>query len=336
MILERFPRPAVNCYTGSLVRLASLHDEVFGEAEVLERGDGYLLRSGHDERGYPEYTFAVEEVGMRGLRALGHDVRTEAIDEGNWREQLRSLLRAHKGVVAWTNSEHLAYAEVYATNPGYLHAVLVQEVSADLQRVRVHDSLVVDTERFACDAWLSAEAFGEAIIDSVATETYDHMGFFHTISATAPARDRATARADLARQARRFGDEVAYHDAVAEYRRFCAGFFAHGDERATRAARRLFDHINVLYVLPNLNLLNRSLVRAEMGARAVDLCGELVGHWKVLALQALKFEATLSPSVRKRIDDRFHRIDDTTTALWQEIRTTLDKEQPDERARART
>jgi hypothetical protein len=335
MILERFPAPAVNCYTGSLIRMAYLHGTDLDEAELLERGDGYLLCAGHDELGYPEYTFAVEEVGMRGIGALGHDVRTKPIEQC-WREQLRALVREHKGVVAWTNSAHLAYAGIYATNPGYLHAILVHEMSDDLQQVRVYDSLVVDTERFGCDAWLSAEAFGMAITDRVAAESHDHMGFFHIFPAAASDGDQGLACVDLGRQAMRFMADARYHGSVAEYRQLCTEFFRHGDDNAKCAARRLFDHINVLYVLPNLRLLERSLGHAKAGAEAEKQCYALTEYWKVLSLQALKFEATLSASVLTRIEDQFKKIEDATASLWGAVQATLCEEVPDERTRART
>ncbi|WPN60846.1 hypothetical protein [Pseudomonas sp. P9_31] len=70
----------------------------------------------------PEYTFAVENVGLRARKALGAHVARLPIGTGG--TQLKTLLIEHAGVVVWVNSAYLVdYAPVYGSDPGYMHAV---------------------------------------------------------------------------------------------------------------------------------------------------------------------------------------------------------------------
>jgi len=318
-IIERYPARAINCFTGCLAELSARNGRPIEEARILEHGDGYLLRSGHDEWGYPEYTFAVEEAGLRGVRALGIEARSVAIDTDRWADQLAELTANHGGAVVWTNSSPLPYAEVYADSPAYLHAVLVTGVSADRSLIRLYDALVVDRERWGCEVWVAAKSFGPAITETVRTETYDHMGHFHVLvpggtETTVP----ATAEALVAQAGQLFADP-GYHEAISSYRQACIEAFDRSPEEARRAARRLFDHINVLYVVPDLMLLHRSLEECDGGDRAAELCVTATDHWRALAVLALKYEATASPAVRERLAARFTVVDAAVTAMWKAI-----------------
>lgn len=321
-MIEQFPAPAINCFTGSLIRLSELNGRTVLESEVLERGDGYLLRAGWDEWGYPEYTFAVQDCGVRGMTGLGCSVRTVGFAGRNPVTLLAELVAAHRGAVVWTNSAHLSYAEVYSNSPGYLHAVLVTEVAEDLSRVQVYDSLVVDRTRYGCRAWLPAEDFTAAVTDRVRTETYDHMGYFHVIDDVRGSPAPRGAELDLRRQAGEFFEQDHHRRAVTEYHQLCMRMFQEG-ERATAAARRLFDHINVLYVLPNRILLGRSLDSLDGAQEAAAHCVALVDHWRALSVLALKFEATGSAAVLSRVDTRFQRIEKANTAMWSAIRALV-------------
>ncbi|MER7334030.1 MULTISPECIES: hypothetical protein [unclassified Micromonospora] len=318
-VLRRFDAPAINCFTGSFVQLADRHGWSVDESAILERGDGFLLRCGLDEWGFPEYGFPVEEIGLRGLDRLGAAVESEPLDAADPVRHLSAVVRARRGAVVWTNSHHLSYAEIYVRNPGYLHALLVTDVSDDLARVRVFDSLIVDRERHGCEAWLPADSFRAAITDRVATETYDHMGFLHSLTGNAAGALRREVAADLRRQAELFLSRPEYRGAVTQYQKLCADAFAVGGDHSARAARRLFDHIKVLYVVPSLVLLRRSIERIDGSDDIGRRCGTLTDHWRTLAVLALKFEATGSAAVRGRIDQRFGDIDAGTTELWRAI-----------------
>lgn len=319
VILEKFPAPAMNCFTGGLVRLAELKGRRVDEAEVLECGDGYLLRAGRDEWGFPEFIFDVEECGLRGVEALGCPTMTEPVDEVDPIRQLRKLVKRHIGVVTWVNSTHLSYAEIYANSPAYLHSVLITDVSDDLSRVWIYDSLVVDRERHGCEAWMSADTFRVALTDRVRTETHDRMGTLYMIRGLSSRPPDRQVLADLRRQAGTYFEREHYRQAVGDYHRLCAEFFEQGGEKSMTAARRLFDHVSVLYVVPSLTLLNQSLVRGETAPTIVAQCTDLMDQWRSLGVLALKFEATSSSAIRSRIDARFRQIAEANEAMWRAI-----------------
>lgn len=321
-VLARTAATAINCFTGSLAQVSSRQGFPIDEAQLLEAGDGYLYRAGVDEGGMPEYTFSVEAVGLRGCASLGGRVEEVGIAAG-WRAQLRGLLAEHpSGVVVWVNSSFLDYAPVYASRPGYLHAVIATGMDVDGTRVRVLDSLIVDREPYGCDAWLDAIRFERALFERVRTELHDHMGRFMVL-ACAPRADAADARTCLLRQTRQYIADDGPRGALRSYAGMCASMFDGEPSASARAARRLFDHISVLYVLPGLALLQSSARRAGASDVLVARIAALAAHWRALSLLALKFEATGSAAVRARIDERFAVLEDGTHALWQALHDEL-------------
>ncbi|MFJ5309824.1 hypothetical protein [Streptomyces sp. NPDC088350] len=326
--VEQFPVAARNCFSGSFQRLALLPDRQVEEAAIMEAGDGYLLQAGLDERSCPELVFGVESVVLSGLASLGYETRDVAIKPDEWREQLHGLLSEHAGAVVWVNSAHLDYADVYSSHPGFMHAVLILEQSEDLRQLKVFDSLVDERSRYSCVAWTTDTAFEGAILDRIYSKSLDHMGRFHTlVAAPAPAADsRNIAVSGLLRQSEAFRTNSCYFNAVHEYRLLCRDAMASTEDIAKHAARRLFDHVNVLYVLPGLKLLDQSLRRAEAPEHISDLCQALMDDWRVLGLQSLKFEATSSRSIADRIDERFERLSTATAQLWETLAMELGNE----------
>ena len=320
--VRRFPAVAVNCFTGSLAQLLTRRGTPVNESRLLELGEGYLFRCGLDEWGYPEYTFAVQDVGLLGCIRLGARMEAAPIDGPDGLDQLARLCRSNGGAVVWVNTSRLTHDVFYSQNPAYLHALLVTAVSEDGRQIQIHDPLVVNRERYGCETWVDADAFRVSLTDQVRTETYNHMGLAHSISDVPAASQETTATQTLAallRQSERYADEAAFSRAVDQYAQACADSFGAEPARRRAAARRLFDHINVLYVVPCLTLFGQSLQQAGAGPAVLQHHTELVNHWRAMALLALKFEATSSATVRERISDRFATIAQTERAMWQAI-----------------
>ncbi|AXE36246.1 hypothetical protein DK843_19265 [Chromobacterium phragmitis] len=234
-------------------------------------------------------------------------------------DQLASMCAENGGAVVWVNTSRLTHDIFYSQNPAYLHALLVTDVSEDGHFVEIYDPLVVNRERYGCQTWVEAGAFRMALTEKVCTETYNHMGLAHSISATPTSAD-AVAAADtlsvLRSQASRYFGDDEFHDAVDRYAAASAASFEKDETYRRVAARRLFDHINVLYVIPCLTLLGHSLRQAGIGQAALEHHDELVKHWRALALMALKFEATASPNVKERMANRFKAIAVAERNMW--------------------
>ncbi|WP_327435622.1 hypothetical protein OG279_07580 [Streptomyces sp. NBC_01201] len=323
--VEQFPVAARNCFSGSLQRMTLLLGRQVEEAAIMEAGGGYLLQAGLDERSHPELVFGVESVILSGLTSLGYETQAVAIKPDEWREQLQGLLAEHAGVAIWVNSAHLDYADVYSSHPRFMHAVLVLEQSADLRWIKVFDSLVDERSRYSCVAWMTDTAFEGAILDRLRSKSLDHMGRLHTLVAVREyvADSRGLATMGLLRQAEAFRTNSCYFNAIHEYRLLCREAMASEGDVSRNVARRIFDHVNVLYVLPSLKLLEHSLCRAEAPEYVSDLCRTLMGDWRVLGLQSLKFESTSSISIAARMDERFERLGTATAYLWEALAMEL-------------
>ncbi|MGW2489084.1 hypothetical protein ACWCV9_17985 [Streptomyces sp. NPDC001606] len=331
-IVERYDEAAVNCLTGSYSILATIAGRPVPEQTVFERGDGYLFQAGLDESGYPEYIFPVEEAGALGMTRSGFTVHKEAIDFDAPGPQLEALLARHRAVIVWVNTAHLGYADIYRDSSPYLHAVVVQGLAADHGHAEVRDCLVVGPQPFGCRALVTFDDLVRSAGDRIKSDAHDAMGFFYAVSDgsagsegdAVPAGERrgpdgAELSGALVRQAERFFAEERFRGAVRRYQALCEECFDGPPERAAFGARRLFHHASVLYAVPSLKLMARSLRAAGASERSLALHEEAMRHWEAMGVLALRYEATAAASVRKRIAQRFDQLDDATVNLWDSV-----------------
>lgn len=328
-IVKRYDETAVNCLTGSYSVLAGIAGRSVAEQTIFERGDAYLFQAGLDESGYPEYIFPVEEAGALGMTRSGFTVHKEPIDFDALAPQLETLLARHRAVIVWVNTAHLNYADVYRDNNPYLHAVVVQGIAADHGHVEVHDSLVVGPQPFGCQAVVTLDDLIRSAGDRIKSDAHDAMGFFYAVSddhhtATGGGRPDGTELSGaLIRQAERFFAEKRFREAIRRYQALCEECFAGPFERAAFGARRLFHHASVLYAVPSLKLMARSLQVAGASERSMALHDEAMRHWEAMGVLALRYEATAAASVLKRITQRFEQLDEATEELWESVAADL-------------
>ncbi|MFJ3600913.1 hypothetical protein ACIPRU_31030 [Streptomyces sp. NPDC090126] len=324
-ITERYDEAAVNCLTGSYSVLAGITGRPVAEQTVFERGDGYLFQAGLDESGYPEYIFPVEEAGALGMTRSGFTVHKEPITFDAAASQLEALLAQHKAVIVWVNTAHLRYADVYRDNNPYLHAVVVQGIAADRSHVDVHDSLVVGPRPYSCRATVTLDDLVRSAGDRIKSDAHDAMGFYYAVSDDTGSAtgnpDGAELNGALVRQAERFSAEQRFRNAIRHYQALCEECFTGPPERSAHGARRLFHHASVLYAVPSLKLMARSLRTADAPDHTLALHEEATRHWEAMGVLALRYEATSAPSVLKRITQRFEQLDETTTRLWESVAT---------------
>ncbi|PHM61681.1 hypothetical protein [Xenorhabdus ishibashii] len=221
-------------------------------------------------------------------------------------------------MIVWVNSRWLDYAQVYNQRTGYLHALLITGIRNDGSAVHVVDSLIVDRTPWACNAWLQAHAFEKAISERVRSETHDHMGVFWILRLTGDLPEPGTKDA-LIRQAKQFLSHTRYYEAVKQYKEDNIVLLIRKDAMAAKAARRIFDHISVLYILPGLKLLENSLELENFDVDTRDSVQSLRRAWHALSIMALKYEATFSVSILERMLVRFDEINNQTKLLWGKI-----------------
>ncbi|MFB7241705.1 hypothetical protein ACFCYX_04425 [Streptomyces populi] len=318
-IIEQYPEFAVNCFTGSFSALAGMKGRGITEQSLFEQGDAYLFQAGLDESGYPEYIFPVEEAGVLGMRRMGFGLEAVPISYGDVGAQLKDLVDRFGGAVVWVNTSHLGYAEVYGRTSPYLHSIVIDEVAEDVSDLRVFDCMVVDTERFSCRARLDFAEFEKAISDRIQSDAHDCMGFFYVVTGADESKGPDVLASSLREQARRFATEDRFRNAVKDYQRLCVECFDDPGRSTEFGARRLFIHSTVLYSVPSLTLLGRSLEAAGASDEAKALCEEAIRHWRALGVLALRYEATGSGAVMERLNQRFAVLDDVTARLWGEL-----------------
>ncbi|WP_047395815.1 BtrH N-terminal domain-containing protein [Chitinibacter sp. ZOR0017] len=315
---------ALNCFTGALVELAARKAITLDEAVIFEQGHGFLFKSCLDEHGYPEFSFPVLNVGLSGCQAVGLSIDRFSISGEGWLETLELAIANYQGAIVWVNTSHLEYHEHYSKMPAYLHAILITKISKDQQVVEVYDPLIVTTERVSCISQVSISQLDMALHDIVKTEVHDHMGIAYVINCpSGKLLGYESFGCSLLNQSIKFFDNEEHYNAVLRYKEACSRFFVKEDQESTIAARRLFQHINVLYVMPSLLILNKTLRQLDIFHSMQKPYEELLHHWRALGLLALKYEATLSNSVQSRIYDRFTLISESERVFWKNIRDVL-------------
>lgn len=318
-ILSRYDDAALNCFTGSFVALAERRGTRLTEQMLFEHGDCFLFQAGRDESGLPEYIFPVEEAGVLGMQRMNATVETTRhADTDGLAGQVRDLLDEHGQLITWVNTRHLGYADVYARTAPYLHSVVVHAMDDSARTVSVFDCMVADTERYSCEAELDWQDFERAATDWIRSDAHDCMGRFYTAD-TGQVGVRTTTRERVAGQAARFAAEERFHLALSQYAALNAAWFETDSPRARTAGRRLFDHSTVLYAIPSLSLLARSLTDCDDIGRAPALVQEAIQHWRAVGVLGLRFEATGSPRLAARLAQRFEDLDGVVRQLWQEL-----------------
>lgn len=307
---------AVNCLTGVYSEAAGNLSHALPEHAIFTRGNGYLFRAGKDERGYPEFTFPVEQTGADGVTRSGFTVHHSQIRTESLYDDLDRLLRRYGTVVVWVNTAHLGYAGVYLDNPPYLHAILIDGVARDRSGVFLLDTLIVGNTPYSAKAFLSTADLLLAISDDVRTESHGGMGIFYTISSSS--RAAVPEREALNDQAMNFITIPEFKNGIEQYKKLCFAAFRDEPRRAT-AARRLFHHSSVLYLTPSLSLLGRALSDAGMPGSLQAQNVAIIQHWQAMGVLALRYQATESSRVLDRIEARFDLIGLATEQFWSEL-----------------
>ncbi|HVT63209.1 MAG TPA: hypothetical protein VHD33_06980 [Legionellaceae bacterium] len=289
-------KPYINCFTGAITH--TLNNPNIQESNLMLLGKGFLLRSGYDEYGLPEITFPVQECGETALRALGikfsHHPLTPILNF----DELQILCESNpQGLVAWVNSTHLSYASLYSINLGYLHSIVIKKVIDKV--VHVFDPLVVDIPPYAICGELSFIHAKKALTDTVKTDTYHLMGKLLLIK---PAPDVSLSnhkkQDNINLIAKEFFQNKTYLNAIKHYQSINMEAYEKADDYLKKTlSRRIFDHIQVLYILPLLQMLKLEINSAKVHA----ILEEEIGLWKTIAMMALKNSKILSDRVFNKI-----------------------------------
>lgn len=318
---HKIPTDAMNCFTGSVMHVLKTkwkYDIV--ESRLLELGNGYLLEAGYDEYEYPEIKFESVPGCGKALGRIGFEMLEFRLGiRGTCFEQLRAVIRDHYNVVVWVNSEFLSYAPVYFKRPGHLHSIVLSEIGP--VRAACFDPLIFDREQYSCFGSLDNKLLESALYTRVPNnEIAAVLGRYFAIKSNAHGvAEEPDTRKLLVEQAMLYFDMPKHRNAVRDYAERCDEFFTKSSEEATFAARRLFDHIRVLYIIPSLGQLKNSLTRGGFPVTSFQKLDDVIETWKTMAIMALKYQATRDSRTLQRLRDAFATVDRRTDAVWQEV-----------------
>lgn len=304
----------VNCFTGSIAHILN-HPSV-SESDLMLLGDGYLLRSGVDEYGVPELTFEVLGCGELALEKLGVGYNRHELGSNIDFNNLKQLCELHNnGVIAWANSSYLSYSSMYSTNMGYLHSIVLKEVSDS--SLSVFDPLVVDIPPYSMYGHLSYAEANRALADIEKIDSYNVMGSLLKIAPNDNINIDALRNGEcLSHAAKNFFSEPLNNQAIIDYLSSNQkAYESADDERKKNLSRRIFDHIQVLYVIPLLELIKMESASLEL-RKHVD---EEIREWRSVAMMALKNSKILSERVFNKIISKLEVCSQMRCEYWEKV-----------------
>lgn len=310
---------AVNCFTSGLSYILSLSSpSVIREIDILRCGSGFQFQSSYDEYGYPEYIFEVlptchHAVDRFGAKLVKNSLRPDSDDL----DHLPELIKECGPLLIWVNSKFMYHTEVYARRDGYIHAIVLKDYHAGTRTYSMYDPLIVDRVPVSCHTEISHDVLKLAATTLVhGNELAPEMGTLYFVEQPSSACVPNTLGEDLSRQAWANLTDPQHRDAISIYHQSCMKFMAHGNLSRTRAARRLFDHISPLFVLPSIYHLKGALNQLLPDPSIKAKLNDLEHLWREMAILALKYEASDSAMVLDRIDTKFQLINDRNRSFW--------------------
>lgn len=315
----------VNCFTGGLIKALNNQTPVrVTESEILLYGTGFQFRSGYDEYGFPELIFDVIETSRTSMERFGSELKKIYVKgDDSWFEQILEYLEAYGSVLVWVNSSFMEYSEVYFKRDSYLHSILLTGYDPDTENFQLFDSLIVDRGRVCCDATISKQKLHQGLVTPIAgNELAPEIGTIFVVDASKVSGvSEDSIRAELLRQAKANIENDIYKDSIENYKNLCMKFFTDKNSNRRRAARRLFDHISVLFVVPSLFHLRSDLIRAQYPEQAIGDLDTIEKLWRELSILALKFETTELDILLPRIETKFDAIIERSSTFWKKIST---------------
>lgn len=316
------PTEAVNCFTGCVTRVVCRdRGDSFRETDLLSFGSGYQMRCGFDEYGFPEIIFDVLKTCEDALVRLGgRSVKHYVHQDERWFDQIMQAMAEQGHATVWLNSSFLEYSETFYRRPPYLHAILLESYDEGTESFAIFDSLVFDHGRKSIGARVSRRALEKGLQTLVSgNELAPELGTFYTVEP--PQIDAATLdiSQQVLRQARENVVNPMHASVVQNYGRLVLASLAKDGLDRKHAARRLFDHINTLFIIPSSVNLRKDLALGGFPPEIQAEAEELEKLWKHLAVMALKFEVTLGAALLPKIEAKFGEIERVHTAFWAKL-----------------
>jgi hypothetical protein len=284
---EIYSEVSINCYTGCVQSLLKAKGISIPEYIIWTLGRGFTLSEGEDEYGDPAIFFDQFQIINEFLRIYNCRLDSYDIQYDHFDQQLTSFLDDKRQLLVWVNSHHLIYSDLYYSNKGYLHCIVLESINKEKKLVRVRDNLIVSMPPWSCVADLPFEDLLKAISDRVRLPMEDVMGVIHTLSIE---KEPPNITAKLLRDSLQstcsqiVADINRDKSVIIKYGEHCCQYIekASNDKKLWMLCR-INDYIKTLYVLPNRIALGNVLENIEL-----NCCGLLSLSTNCLVLMAEK------------------------------------------------
>jgi hypothetical protein len=293
---EIYPEVSINCYTGCVQSLLKAQGIHIPEYIIWTLGKGFILSEGEDEYGDPAIFFDQFQIVNEFSKIYNFKLDSYDIQYDNFHQQIVSFLDKKKQLLVWVNSHYLIYSDLYYSNKGYLHCIVLESINHENSLVRVRDNLIVSVPAWSCIADLPFEYLVKGVSDRVRLPLEDVMGTFHTLTIEKEPPNITTKllRDSLQSTCSQIVADI-YHDksVIIKYGERCWGYIEKSDDdKKLWMLGRINDYIKTLYVLPNRIALGKVLENIELNCEDYNelkaRLNDVLTSWTILANLCLK------------------------------------------------
>lgn len=317
---------SINCYTGGVCDLLEKQGHKVQEYELWTIGGGFDLQAGFDEYGAPEILFDVFHIVRQFLKHYNCELIREAIDFAHLKDDLKRRL-AKEQLLVWVNSKHMAYSDLYYSNKGYVHAIILNEYSPVTNLARITDKLIVSAPPWSCQADLHFNELYRALHDTVSTTSplyIDIMGYFYALKDNGNNRkiDDEVINSYLFKMTKKMLSKISAGDsAIIRYSENCLSHIERvNDEEKQWMLMRMNDNIKTLYVLPNRNMLKKVFghlrVKPLLSRILSEKINDVIMDWTTLANLCLKCSVSKNMKGLSTMPESFEKVRKTEDTLW--------------------
>ncbi len=291
-----YPEAAANCYTGSLSELFRMYGNEVEEYIMYIVGNGFRFFEGIDEYGDPKIFYDLIKMAETFCYKSGCSLEYIDIDNFGAKKQMLDILK-NKHLIVWVNSKHLQYSDLYYSQEGYLHAILLEKIISP-ELIRIRDSLIVSTPSVNCIADFHIDLLEKSILDQLEKpELFDVMGrlILLNINENNPIKfHKDFLITNLYNSSLEIIEDFNNdNSAILKYCRNCEIALEEGDvNRKIWLLQKINRSIKALWVIPNRKLFYKILPSLNLNKndeeKLLQNLEELINGWIILANYCLK------------------------------------------------
>lgn len=329
---EIYPEAAANCYTGSVSRILKLYGKDVSESDIWIAGKGFRFKEGIDDYGNPRLSFDLIQTVDAFCNRCGCKLDLDAVNPCDFEQQLEEHLKT-KSLIIWVNSKHLKYSDLYYSEDGYLHAIVLEKmIEKDI--IRVQDSLIVSTPAVSCVADFHILDLKKAVLDFLETPELPVMGkylYLKIENSELLSIDSYFRMKNLYYNTIEILDshQNQNSDIMRYYGRCKKRLLTNNLNTKIWHLHRISTIIKTLYVLPNRKLFYKIIpslqLEKEDEEQLLQSLEELIKNWLILANYCLKCAVQSDIKGVNELYHYFNMANEGENKFWSVMKNKLQK-----------